>query len=81
MKIKQALLLPLCFATSIAGAAQFESVIDAMAIKATEGQTNNDWKETTKIKGYVTVACGTGLSISCLYVQQKQSLEACDESA
>ena len=31
--------------------------------------------------GYVTVACGTGLSISCLYVQQKQSLEACDESA
>ena len=39
------------------------------------------WFPAFKFFGYVTVACGTGLSISCLYVQQKQSLEACDESA
>lgn len=51
MKFKYALLLPLCLATPLAGAAQFESVIDAMAIKATDGHTNNDWKDTTKIKG------------------------------
>lgn len=44
MKFKYALLLPLCLATPLAGAAQFESVIDAMAIKATDGHTNNDCK-------------------------------------
>ena len=51
MKMKQAVLLPLFFVTSIASAAQFESVIDAMAIKSSEGHTSNGWEDISKIKG------------------------------
>lgn len=51
MKSKPTLLLPLLVATSLASAAQFESIIDAMAIKSAEGHTNNSWEDTAKIKG------------------------------
>jgi hypothetical protein len=51
MKMKQAVLLTLFFVTSIASAAQFESVIDAMAVKSSEGHTNNGWEDMSKIKG------------------------------
>lgn len=51
MKMKQAVLLPLFFVTPLAGAAQFESVIDAMAIKTSEGHTNSSWQDVAKIKG------------------------------
>lgn len=51
MKIKQIALLPLLFVASIAAAAQFESVIDAMAIKTSAGHTNNGWEDISKIKG------------------------------
>jgi hypothetical protein len=51
MKMKQAVLLTLFFVTSIASAAQFDSVVDAMAIKASAGDTNNGWEDISKIKG------------------------------
>jgi len=45
--------LPLLFilVVSSAGAAQFRSVVDAMAIKASAAHTNNGWEDTTKITG------------------------------
>jgi hypothetical protein len=51
MKMKQAVLLTLFFVTSIASAAQFESVIDAMAVKSSAGYENSSWKDMSKIKG------------------------------
>ncbi len=52
MKIKYALLLPLLLSVStLCNAAQFESVIDAMAIPAVVGHTNNGWEDMAKIKG------------------------------
>lgn len=51
MKIKQALLFLLLPAVALCNAAQFESVIDAMAIQASAGQTNNGWEDMAKIKG------------------------------
>jgi uncharacterized protein YjlB len=51
MIMREIFLLPLLFVCSIAGAAQFESVIDAMAIKASAGHTNNGWENISKIKG------------------------------
>ncbi len=50
MKIKQIALLPLLFVASISGAAQFESVIDAMAIKSSAGHTSNGWEDISKLK-------------------------------
>jgi hypothetical protein len=35
----------------LAGAAQFESIIDAMAIKSSAGQSNNGWDDISRIKG------------------------------
>lgn len=49
--IKQALLLLLLPASALCNAAQFESVIDAMAIQASATHTNNGWEDMAKIKG------------------------------
>ena len=51
MKIKQMVLLSVFFMSSTASAAQFASVIDAMAIKSSDGMTNKGWEDVAKIKG------------------------------
>jgi hypothetical protein len=51
MNMKQAVFLSFFCVTSIASATQFESVIDAMAIKSSAGHTNNGWEDISKIKG------------------------------
>ena len=49
--MKQVVALSLILIGSIASAAQFESVIDAMTIKFSAGYTNNNWEEISRIKG------------------------------
>lgn len=51
MKPLVAILVVFIVAASNAGAAQFSSVIDAMAIRTSAAHTNNDWEATTKIAG------------------------------
>ena len=51
MKMEKITLLSLLLITSAASAAQFEYVIDAMAIKSSDGATNNAWEDISKIKG------------------------------
>jgi len=51
MKLKQVVALSLFCFTSIASAAQFESVIDAMAVKSSAGHTSNGWEDISRIKG------------------------------
>jgi len=51
MKMKQLVFLSALIITSIASAAQFESVFDAMAIESSSGNTNIGWEDVAKIKG------------------------------
>lgn len=50
MKFKL-IFVTLFFLAPLAEAAPFDSIIDAMAIKAGDSQTNNGWEDTAKIQG------------------------------